>query len=67
MVQIDEHKRVITISIKGDTEDYWNYIRTLTRLIATQDNELRDKDTVYFATTLLEDMLPEPGQKVIIK
>jgi len=66
MVQINEQEGLITISFKGDAEDYWNYIRALTRLIACQNSELYDAECNYFATTLLESLLPSAEEVVKI-
>lgn len=63
---IINNNNTICIIIKGDAENYLNALHALCRLIATQDPDMRDNDTTYYAACLLEDMLPDQSQKIEI-
>lgn len=50
------------ITAKGDTAEYLATMRAILRLIATRDTDYDNKDAVYFALSLVEEMLPDEHQ-----
>ncbi len=67
MIEFNRKNRTYSITIPGDETKYFCTVRAIARLIACCDEEALDKDTIYHTSTLLEEMLPGPGQELDFK
>ncbi|MEN6422289.1 MAG: hypothetical protein ABFD76_10115 [Smithella sp.] len=67
MVQFNKTSRQFTITFSGDEEDYFSMLRCISRLMATTDEQLIDKETIYYAASLLENMMPDFSQHIQIQ
>jgi hypothetical protein len=67
MIQFYPDRRQFTITFNGDQEDYFCMLRCISRLMATTDEQLIDKETIYYAASLLENMMPDPSQVIQIQ
>ena len=56
MVKINDNN-TYTVTCRGDAEDWGNRIKSLTRLIAIQNEQMADTEATYHVAMLLEDML----------
>ncbi len=66
MVKFNKKKTKFVVVFDGDQEEYMNYVRSLSRVIAAQDKAMMNHESLYYATTLLGAMLPDSNQSVII-
>ena len=57
MITFNENDEFI-ITAKGDKGEYLATMRAILRLIATQDENAQNRNEVYYAISLLQDMLP---------
>lgn len=67
MVKFDKQNHTYSINFNGDISQYFGKLRALARLLATIDEQSLDKETIYFVSTLLEEMLPSPEQDIRIE
>jgi hypothetical protein len=58
-----------TVTIDGGTEEYFNTLRSLLKLIAAADTERISEEEIYRVAYLAENMLPAPEQcpELVIK
>lgn len=62
MVSFDKGKHAFKITVTGDKDNYCSSLKALARAIATMDEQVIDKQTIYHLGTLLEEMLPGAEQ-----
>ena len=67
MIVFNRKKREFQITVHGDEREYFNTVKALSRLIACQEKECLDKQTIYYAAHLLEEMMPAEEQDVQVK
>ena len=67
MVTIDKQNQACRFTLSGDEHQYFGTLRALARLIACQDKQTLEKETIYYAATLIEEMLPDPEQTVSMR
>lgn len=67
MVKFDDENRTYSIIVNGDESQYFGVLRALARLLASIDEQALEKDTIYFVSSLLEEMLPSPEQDIRIE
>ncbi len=67
MIEFNREKHTFQITVQGDEHEYLAFLRALSRIIANVDEEALDKESIYYASTLLEVMLPSAGQNVKIE
>lgn len=61
MAVIDRENHSIRITLIGDEAVLHKTQRALARLIASQEADAMEKETTFYAASLLEEMTPEDG------
>lgn len=63
--EADRATRGFTATLQGDADDYVGTLKAIVRALAvqTENHRLPDEDN-YYLFTLLENLLPAPGQLV---